>query len=89
MTSTLSRWASDSSIISWRSSSVKSGSPFCGLRIVATTTSSKRCDAVSMISTWPLWIGSNEPGYRTLVTRCTGHRCTPVGVTNTGTDVRR
>ena len=41
-TSTLSTWASDSSIICLRSSRSKSGSPFCGLRIVATTTVSKR-----------------------------------------------
>ena len=65
----LSRWPSDSSIISSRSSRVNSGSPFCGLRIVATTTSSKRWDAVSISSTCPLWIGSNDPGYEHL-----GHR---------------
>ena len=45
-----------------RSSSANSGSPFCGLRIAATTTSSNRRAAVSMISRCPLWIGSNEPG---------------------------
>ena len=61
-TSMLSRWPSDSSIISSRSARVNSGSPFCGLRIVATTTSSKRWDAVSISSTCPLWIGSNDPG---------------------------
>ena len=65
---TLSRCASDSSIIASRSSSENSGSPFCGLRIAATTTSSKRYAAVSMISMWPLWRGSNDPGYSTFVT---------------------
>ena len=34
-----------------------------------------------MISTWPLWIGSNEPGYRTLVMR-SPYRCDPVRLTN-------
>ena len=67
ITSMLSRWVSDSRIISSRSSRVNSGSPFCGLRIVATTTSSKRWLAVSISSTCPLWIGSNDPGYSTLV----------------------
>ena len=42
MTRTLSRCASDSSIMALRSSSENSGSPFCGLRMAATTTSSNR-----------------------------------------------
>ena len=50
------------SSIASRSSRSNSGSPFCGLRMAATMTSSKSRDAVSMISRWPLWIGSNDPG---------------------------
>ena len=65
---TLSRCATDSTRISLRSSRSNIGSPFCGLRMAATMTSSKSADATSMISRWPLWIGSNEPGYRTVVT---------------------
>ena len=59
---TLSRCDVASAIRSWRSSSVNSGSPFCGLRTAATTTSSNSRDATSMISMCPLWIGSNDPG---------------------------
>ena len=35
------RWATDSSIIAWRSSRSNRASPFCGLRTAATITSSK------------------------------------------------
>ena len=65
---TLPRWPTDSWIISSRSSRLNEPPPFCGLRIAATTTSSNSSDAVVMISIWPLWTGSNEPGYRTRVT---------------------
>ena len=41
---------------------------FCGLRSVATTTSSKRRPARSTTSRWPLWNGSNDPGKRATVT---------------------
>ena len=59
---TLSRCDVASSISACRSSSVNSGSPFCGLRTAATTTSSNSREATSMISRCPLWIGSNDPG---------------------------
>jgi hypothetical protein len=68
VTRTLSRWADGLVEHLLRSSRVNRGSPFCGLRTDATTTSSKSLAATSMMSRWPLWIGSNEPGYRTLVT---------------------
>ena len=63
VTSTLSRCATTlvRSCAS-RSSRSNSGSPFCGLRMAATMTPSNSRDAVSMISRWPLWIGSNDPG---------------------------
>src|SRR4029453_11220118 len=64
----LSRWATDSSIIPCRSSRLKRGSPFWGLRTWAPTTSWNSRDATSMMPRCPLWIGSNEPGYRTVVT---------------------
>ena len=67
---TLPRCASDSCSISSRSSRLNSGSAFCGLRRVATTTSSKSCPARSTTSTWPLWNGSNEPGKSATVTGC-------------------
>ena len=51
-----------------RSSTSNMASPFCGLRRAATTTLSNRCEATSMISTWPLCTGSKDPGYRTVVT---------------------
>ena len=35
---------------------------FCGLVIAATTTSSNRREATSINSTWPVWIGSKDPG---------------------------
>ena len=59
---TLSRCDVVSPMSCWRSARVKSGSPFWGLRTAATTTSSNRPAATSMISMCPLWIGSNEPG---------------------------
>ena len=64
----MSRCASDSLIIASRSSSVNAGSPFCRLRMAATTTSSNRRAAVSMISMCPLWMGSKDPGYSTFAT---------------------
>ncbi len=60
--------------ISSRSSRLNSGSAFCGLRSVATTTSSKSRPARSTTSRWPLWNGSNEPGKRAMVTRCLSDR---------------
>ena len=49
-TRTRERWTIESSSISWRSSRVKSGSPFWGLRSTATITSSKSRLALSTTS---------------------------------------
>ena len=41
---------------------------FAGGIVAATTTSLNIRDATSITSTWPLWIASKDPGYRTMVT---------------------
>src|SRR6478672_11832289 len=64
----LSRCASASASISWRSSSVNSDWVFWGLRITATMTWSKWRAERSMMSTWPRVTGSKEPGQRAVAT---------------------
>ena len=59
---TLPRWEVASAIIACRSARENRGSPFWGLRTAATTTSSNGFETTSMISRWPLWMGSNDPG---------------------------
>src|SRR5579884_2315089 len=71
---TLGRCTTASRSISSRSGRVNSGSAFCGLRRIATTTSSKSRPARSTTSRWPLWKGSNEPGMRATVTGCLSGR---------------
>ncbi len=61
-TSTLSRCFVAATIICLRSSSVNSGSRFCGLTTTATSTRGKIAAARSMTSRWPSVSGSNEPG---------------------------